>query len=89
MIRVVADTNIYISALVFGGLPGTVLELGLARAIQLIASAEILEELDEKLRGKFRVGAEDAATIRPRLGSYTDIPIMTARRFLETAGVPC
>ena len=32
MSRVVADANIYISAVMFGGLPGSVLDLGLLRA---------------------------------------------------------
>jgi hypothetical protein len=32
MTRVVADTNIYIAAVMFGGLPGSVLDLGLLRA---------------------------------------------------------
>jgi hypothetical protein len=32
MTRVVADTNIYIAAVRFGGLPGSVPDLGLLRA---------------------------------------------------------
>lgn len=36
MTRVVADTNIYISALMFGGLAGVFLELALDHAFQLI-----------------------------------------------------
>ncbi len=57
--KVVADTNIYISALLFGGVPGTFLDLALLRAFQLVASEAILEELEEKLKEKFRVQAED------------------------------
>ncbi len=44
MIRVVADTNIYISALMFGGLPGTFLDLAFSRAFTLVASSAILDE---------------------------------------------
>jgi len=64
MIRVVADTNVYISAFMFGGLPGFFVDLALLRTFLLIASAPLLEELDEKLRVKFKVSAEDTAIIR-------------------------
>ena len=67
MIRIVADTNIYISALMFGGLPGIVLDLGMTSLVHLVVSPVLLEELDEKLRRKFGVTAEEAAAIRLRL----------------------
>jgi putative PIN family toxin of toxin-antitoxin system len=67
MIRVVADTNIFISALMFGGLPGTLLDLALVKSIQLVTSPVLLDELDEKLREKFEVDAGDTEFIRARL----------------------
>ena len=67
MIRVVADTNIYISALMFGGLPGVFLDLAFQQAFTLVASNVLLDELDEKLRGKFGVEPKDARAIRARL----------------------
>jgi putative PIN family toxin of toxin-antitoxin system len=67
MIRVVADTNIFISALMFGGLPGIFLDLALVKSFQLMTSPVLLDELDEKLRGKFEVSPKDAALIRLRL----------------------
>lgn len=73
MIRVVADTNIYISALVFGGVPGTIVELGLARLVQLVVSPPLLDELDEKLRIKFRISGADVAAIRLRLEGASDL----------------
>lgn len=69
MIRVVADTNIYISALMFNGLPGIFLDLAFQRAFTLISSGVLLDELDEKLRGKFAVAAEDVHAIHARLES--------------------
>ena len=60
MLRVVADTNIFISALMFGGLPGSFLDLALLRSILLVTSPELLDELDEKLRLKFEVSSKDA-----------------------------
>jgi putative PIN family toxin of toxin-antitoxin system len=67
MIRVCADTNIYISALIFGGLPGVFLDVGLRGGFHLVLSRPLLDELDEKLREKFMVGEEDAAGVRARL----------------------
>ncbi len=65
--RVVLDTNVYISALMFRGLPGSLLDLAFLRSFTLIISPALLEELDEKLRKKFGVSPEDAALIRSRL----------------------
>jgi putative PIN family toxin of toxin-antitoxin system len=65
--RVVADTNVFISALMFGGLPGRFLDLALGRRFALITSKVLLDELDEKLRGKFAVSERDALAIRAKL----------------------
>jgi putative PIN family toxin of toxin-antitoxin system len=68
-VRVVADTNILISALMFDGLPGVVLKLALDRRFTLVTSKPLLDELDEKLREKFGVSTQDAAAIRAKLES--------------------
>src|SRR5712692_6992326 len=73
MTRVVADTNIYISALMFGGLPGVLLDLGLMQAFRLVISPALLDELEDKLRVKFGVLAQDAAAIRTKLESAGDL----------------
>ncbi|HEY2168847.1 MAG TPA: putative toxin-antitoxin system toxin component, PIN family [Candidatus Angelobacter sp.] len=73
MIRVVLDTNVYISALMFGGLPGSLLDLALLQSFLLVISPPLLEELDEKLRLKFEVSAEDTAIIRAKLESNAEI----------------
>jgi putative PIN family toxin of toxin-antitoxin system len=65
--RVVADTNVFISALMFGGLPGRFLDLALRRGLTLVTSKALLDELDEKLRGKFAVSENDALAIRAKL----------------------
>jgi uncharacterized protein len=70
--RVVADTNVYISALMFGGLPAMFLELGLAGAFMLVVSTPLLDELEERLRGKFAVASEDVVAIRSRLLTVAD-----------------
>lgn len=75
MTRVVADTNIYISAVMFAGLPGSLLDLGLVRAVTLVISPPLLDELEEKLRVKFGVTAKDAAAIRARLEGVADVVV--------------
>ena len=64
MIRVVADTIVFISALMFGRLPGRFLDLALLRLIRLVTSDELLDELDDKLRLKFQMSEEDAKLVR-------------------------
>jgi putative PIN family toxin of toxin-antitoxin system len=73
MIRVVLDTNIYISALMFGGLPGSLLDLAFLQSFLPVISPVLLNELDEKLRIKFEVSAEDAAIIRAKLENIAEI----------------
>jgi len=67
MLRVVADTNVFISALMFGGVPGAFLDLALLPSFTLVTSPALLDELDDKLRVKFGVSDSDAELIRARL----------------------
>jgi putative PIN family toxin of toxin-antitoxin system len=53
MIRVFVDTNVYVSALVFGGKPAAVLQLAESGSVELVVSATIKAELTETLTGKF------------------------------------
>jgi len=52
--RVVPDTNVLVSAIVFGGPPGRLVELAAEGHLQLVLSPPIIEELREVLRRKFR-----------------------------------
>jgi putative PIN family toxin of toxin-antitoxin system len=67
--RVVADTNVLISAFLFGGLPRVFLDLGLGGAFSLTTSSALLDELDEKLRGKFTVPETKVLALLSRLKS--------------------
>jgi putative PIN family toxin of toxin-antitoxin system len=51
--RVLIDTNVFISALVFGGKPAAVFELIHALGIEIVTSAELESELVETLTRKF------------------------------------
>lgn len=73
MIRVVLDTNVYISALMFGGLPGELLDLAFAGEFLLVTSPVLLDELEEKLRFKFGVETADVDLIRGRLERIAEI----------------
>ncbi|HEX3941384.1 MAG TPA: putative toxin-antitoxin system toxin component, PIN family, partial [Acidobacteriaceae bacterium] len=64
---VLTGPTIFISALMFGGLPGTLLDLALVNSFQLLTSAVLLDELDEKLREKFEISPKDTHLIRIRL----------------------
>lgn len=50
---VVADTSVYVSALVFGGIPQTALKQAMRRPYRLAASQDIKLELSQTLGGKF------------------------------------
>lgn len=56
---VVFDTNIFISAIIYGGNPRTCLELARNKEIKLYISRKILLELATKLRLKFHWNEED------------------------------
>jgi len=56
----VVDTNVLISAAVFGGLPRLLLERARSRAFMLITSPWLIEEFTKKLRTKFKVSASEA-----------------------------
>jgi putative PIN family toxin of toxin-antitoxin system len=57
--RVVADSNIYVSAFLRGGKPLELLELARARQIEVAVSSAILEETARVLATKFKVPEDD------------------------------
>jgi len=60
-VRVVLDTNVLISALLFDGVPERIFLAGLRGEIQLLASVSLLEELGRVLKGKFKIDANSVA----------------------------
>ncbi|HDP70376.1 MAG TPA: putative toxin-antitoxin system toxin component, PIN family [Actinobacteria bacterium] len=54
MLRVVFDSNVFISALLFDGPPRVILKMARERKVVLIASKPILIETARKLRDKFK-----------------------------------
>ncbi|MEK7375978.1 MAG: putative toxin-antitoxin system toxin component, PIN family [Candidatus Margulisiibacteriota bacterium] len=52
--RAVLDTNVYISALLFGGIPAQVIDLAREKKILILTSSNILFELAGVLQDKFK-----------------------------------
>jgi putative PIN family toxin of toxin-antitoxin system len=71
VLKATADSNIYISALQFGGQPLRFLELARSGAIELAISPPIIAEVKRVLRTKFRWPDEQVNEIEPRLSVYT------------------
>jgi uncharacterized protein len=69
--RIVADTNIYISALNFAGTADEVLALGRAGLIEVCISPAILDEIGGVLVRKFRWSVTRAREARAAIGHFT------------------
>lgn len=60
--RVLPDTNVLVSALLFGGLPRRLLDWALQGRFVLVTGDELLDELEDVLRDRFgfdQVPAQD------------------------------
>jgi putative PIN family toxin of toxin-antitoxin system len=79
VIRVTADSNIYISALLRGGKPLELLELARAGQIELAVSDDILDEVARVLTDKFTWSAEDVSNAREQIGEFTTHVVPTER----------
>ena len=71
MIRVVVDSNIYISALLFGGKPREVIALAENRLLDIYSSEPIKNEVERVLRDKFRWSKERVAAAASYLWSLS------------------
>jgi putative PIN family toxin of toxin-antitoxin system len=71
MLRVVADTNVYISALNYGGVPDQVLALARRGRVELFVSKFILDEIEGVLRRKFRWPSRQALAARNAISEFT------------------
>lgn len=72
MLRVVFDTNIFISAL-FGGFPDEAYRAALERRCTLIASPAILAELARTLRAKLHMPEPDIVAYVKQIGRIAEI----------------
>jgi len=61
MIKAVLDTNVYISAIIFGGNPRAIIELCINNKVDTYTSSLILLEIAQKLQSKFLWNRTDVA----------------------------
>lgn len=69
---VVLDTNVLLSAILFKGLPRSLLESALRGEIDLVTSPTLLTELEELLHRKFDFTSELARATRMEMESLAD-----------------
>ncbi len=72
MIRITADSNIYISALLFGGPPDDILTLARQGKILLSVSDAIMDEVTRVLRKKFDFSDEALAVAQYQIAQFTE-----------------
>lgn len=66
-LKVVLDTNVLVSALVYGGNPEEILILGLDKKIQIIASPVLQAELVDIIAKKFPLSLEDMYLLKTEI----------------------
>jgi putative PIN family toxin of toxin-antitoxin system len=71
--RAVADTNVLVSGLLFGGLPRTFLNQATAQSFTLVTSVELLEGLGETLANKFHFDGTDTRLFLERIRQIAEI----------------
>jgi uncharacterized protein len=71
MLRVTADTNIYISALNFGGKPLSIIDAARRGEFEMAISESILAEILGVLRRKFQRPANDLDFIERQIREFT------------------
>lgn len=71
--KVVFDTNVYISAVIFGGNPRVCLELARNGKVELFCSREILFELSGKMKAKFKWEDHDVVDLIEGIAKFAKI----------------
>ena len=72
MLRIVFDSNVYISALLFKGIPGNILEMAQNDKITLIVSDEIIAETVRILEEKFKWPRHNIDKFKRRLSDISE-----------------
>jgi len=71
--RVVFDTNIFLSAFIFGGIPQLLFEMARSKQIQLLVSPSILAEFASILKHKFQWDDEDISEALSTIGRCSEL----------------
>lgn len=71
--RLLLDTNVLVSAMLFGGLPQNLVQQAFRGEFELVTSEAILDELEGVLREKFARPPVVARALREELASVADV----------------
>ena len=71
--RVVLDTNIFVSAILYGGNPRKIVNLAISETIEIYVSLELFDELRRVLRGKFTLNSFEIDTIISEIKELAEI----------------
>lgn len=85
--RVVIDTNLYISAIFWGGKPREIVELGWNARILIFTSPEIQAEIERKLKTNFGLDEKEVAQILFDYSMFT-LPIKPLQKILAIKADP-
>jgi len=80
LLKIVIDTNIYISAIFWGGKPRDVIDLGRNNSIRIFTSSEIVKEISEKLKIKFKIPDREVSEILIDLSNFT-FPVEITKKY--------
>ena len=78
-LRVVIDTNVYISAIFWGGKPRQIVDMGRDGRISIFTSLDIEKEISDKLSVKFHLNEEEVSRIMIDFGTFT-IPVIPTKK---------
>jgi uncharacterized protein len=85
-VRVVVDTNVLISALLYGGLPEQIILAGLRGEVKILTSILLLEELERVLAKKFRL---DPSFVKDSVDLMRDIAeLVEGKSYLKVIQKP-
>lgn len=71
--RVLLDTNVLISAILFGGTPRRALSRAIRGEVDLVTSTALLDELEDLLSGKFGFSRAAARAIRSEIEALANV----------------
>jgi uncharacterized protein len=77
--KIVIDTNVYISAIFWGGKPRLVVDLGRDKKVMIFTSSDIEKEIAEKLEKKFKLPEDEVRLILFDFSSFT-FPVKVTRK---------
>ena len=73
--RVLLDTNVLISGILFRGLPRSLLERAIRGELDLVTSPSLLDELERILTDEFRFPPEVARMVRGELATLAEMVV--------------